>query len=129
MATTSPPTEGAQLNLSADTTLTNTLAALEAEKWLATNSVSSAGQTNSTAELLPIGAGMDTGSADPFGTSIFGLAAPDLLNVTPQMLAAYFHPVVRGTNVAAAVVVPVPVIFAPPQTRARPASRADYIVK
>jgi hypothetical protein len=52
------------------------------------------------------------------------------LNITPQMLAAYFHPVARGTNSAADVVVPMPVIFMPPAVRAAPASsHAEYIVK
>jgi len=118
-----------QLNLTADTNFAPAVAAAEAANAPSANANSASGQTNSPSDLLPLSSNVESGAADPYGTSIFSLASPDLLNITPQMLAAYFHPVARGTNTATEVVVPMPVIFTPPQNKPGPSSRAEFIVK
>lgn len=129
LASKNPEADAGSLNLTADTNLTTTLAAAEANTWMPTNAVVLFGQTNATEDVSPIAAGAGNGSVDPFGPSVFALAAPDLLAITPQMLAAYFNPVARSTNTAAEVVVPFPVMFMPPTAKARPSSHAEYIVK
>src|ERR1700678_324646 len=35
---------------------------------------------------------------DTFTSSVLAMPTPDLLGITPQMLATYFHPVRMGTN-------------------------------
>jgi hypothetical protein len=119
----------ALVNLSSDTNLFSTLAATEAIQMPVASALVLSGQTNSTDDVQSISLGADNLGVDPFGPPVFTLASPDLLNITPQMLAAYFHPVARGTN-AAELAMPVPVIFMPPTVRApQPSSHAEYIVK
>ena len=64
---------------------------------------------------------------DAFSSSILTLPTPDLLGITPQMLAMYFHPVQLGTN-SAALVGPFHVSFTPPLPPDE-SSHAEYIVK
>ena len=67
---------------------------------------------------------------ETFSASIFALPTPDLLGLTPQMLATYFRPVRFGTN-AAALTGPFHVGFMPPLPPPEPdkSSHAEYIVK
>jgi len=116
------------IDLSADTNMAAKLADNESEKLLATGNVALAGQTNSTDDVLPIALGAGNVSDDPFAPAVFALAPPDLMNITPQMLAAFFHPVTR-TNAVAEAAIPMPVMFMPPSTKPPPSSHAEYIVK
>jgi hypothetical protein len=85
-------------------------------------------------KLAPIVLGADnalqipgsTGTPGANGTSIMQLDTPDLMGITPEMLANYFRPNAAGTN---AVVVPAPfrVGFIPPL--ATPSSQSEYNVK
>lgn len=75
-----------------------------------------------------IGPGADNPANEVFGAPIFQLPTPDLLSVTPQMLAAYFGPVTRGTNTAT-FVGPFPVSFMPPLAEPDKSSHAEYQVK
>lgn len=61
---------------------------------------------------------------------VFALPTPDLLGITPQMLATYFHPAQFGTN-AIVLAAPYPISFLPPvpPAPADKSSRAEYIVK
>ena len=61
----------------------------------------------------------------PPGTPIFQLSTPDLMGITPQMLAAYFSP--AGTN--AAVALPFRVGFVPPVAPPGLSSHSEYNVK
>jgi hypothetical protein len=63
---------------------------------------------------------------DAFSTSVFPLPTPDLLGITPQMLASYFRPVQSGTNFT--FVGPFHVSFVPPLPPDK-SSHAEYIVK
>ena len=129
VAAKNPLAEAAPFNLAADTNFAVTLSAAEAVN-LPTNSLATFGQTNSTDDVLPIGLGAGNVSDDPFSPAVLGMAPPELLNISPQMLTTYFHPVARGTNTAANVVAPVPVMFMPPQVHTfQPSSHAEYIVK
>lgn len=93
--------------------------------------------TNSTSSGGPafagplIGPGAEQALGDTFTGSVFALPTPDLLGLTPQMLATYFHPVQLGTN--AALTGPFHVGFMPPVPPAVAApdksSHAEYIVK
>jgi hypothetical protein len=67
---------------------------------------------------------------DTFRASIFALPTPDMLSITPQMLATYFRPVQFGTN-DGALTGPFHVGFMPPLPLPEPekSSRAEYIVK
>ena len=78
--------------------------------------------------LVLAGVGIAVPVARKASTSVFALPTPDLLSITPQMLAAYFRPVQFGTN-AAALVGPFHVGFMPPQPVPDKSSRAEYIVK
>lgn len=71
----------------------------------------------------------DQSLGDNFTASVFALPTPDLLGITPQMLAAYFHPVPGGTNMI--LTGPFHVSFIPPQPpdKAVKSSHAEYIVK
>lgn len=64
---------------------------------------------------------------DSFAASVFSLPAPDLLGISPEMLATYFHPVQLGTN-AVGVLGPFHVSFTPPVAPDN-SSHASYIVK
>jgi len=59
--------------------------------------------------------------------SIFELPTPDLVGITPQMLAVYLHPIVGGTN-SAALLGPLPLSFVPPVPMVK-SSQATYNVK
>jgi hypothetical protein len=82
-------------------------------------------------KLPPIVLGADNalqipGSAGASGGGMMPLATPDLMGISPEMLATYFRPNAGGTN---AVVVPAPyrVGFVPPL--ATPSSHSEYNVK
>jgi hypothetical protein len=65
----------------------------------------------------------DKALGDTFSATVFALPTPDLLGISPQMLATYFRPVQRGTNI-----VPVgllPITFMPPLPPDK-ASHAEY---
>ena len=64
---------------------------------------------------------------DAFTASVFMLPTPDLLGISPQMLASYFRPVQLGTNYAA-LTGPFHVTFMPPLPPDK-SSHAEYIVK
>jgi hypothetical protein len=87
--------------------------------------------TNSAFPLPPLtmsaGSPLDVSA----GTSIFMMASPDFLSVTPEMLAAYFTPAALGTNGVNGVVIPGPfhVGFVPPLLQVQKSSTAEYIVK
>ena len=129
VAPKSPVTVVEPLALSADTNMAAELATNESDRFLAASAAALAGQTNSTDDVVPIALGAGNVSDDPFAPAMFALAPPDLLNITPQMLAAFFHPVARSTNVDAVVAVPMPVMFMPPAIKSPPSSHAEYIVK
>lgn len=117
----------AQINLTTDTNFLAALAAKDAIGLPATNTMTAFTETNSTADLQPIALGAGNVSDDPFGPAVLSLTPPDFLNITPQMLTAFFHPVPRGTNTTAVLS---PVMFMPPQFKvAQPSSHAEYIVK
>jgi hypothetical protein len=67
---------------------------------------------------------------DTITSSVFALPTPDLLGITPEMLATYFRPVQMGTNYPA-LVGPFSVSFIPPVPPGPPekSSHAEYIVK
>jgi hypothetical protein len=73
----------------------------------------------------------DQALGDTFAASVFPLPTPDLLGISPQMLASYFHPVQAGTNFSG----PLRVIFMPPMPPLLPplvpdtSSHAEYILK
>jgi hypothetical protein len=82
-------------------------------------------------KLPPIVIGADNplqvpGTSGANGASIMQLATPDLMGITPEMLATYFRPNAASTN---AVVVPVPfrVGFVPPLAPA--SSHSEYNIK
>jgi hypothetical protein len=130
LLTVKPPTLAAPVNLSTDTNLAAVLAATDTIKLPASNTVAAFGQTNSTDDVLSIALGAGLGVDDPTGPAIFGMASPDFLNITPEILATYFHPVAHATNAVPGLVVPAPVIFMPPQIKSQnPSSHAEYIVK
>jgi hypothetical protein len=104
-------------------TSTNTLADVEA-KVLA--GMTNAATTFYAASDPSAGAPANPSLEQTYGTSVFALPTPDLLSITPQMLATYFRPVQFGTN--AAVVGPFHVGFMPPLPPVKP-SHAEYIVK
>ena len=81
-------------------------------------------ETNAPVEMLAL----PSGPVDPtFGPSVFNSTEPGMVNLTPQMLATYFRPVVMGTNTAIIGGV-LPIGFVPPFTRPE-SSHAEYIVK
>ena len=123
-----PLTDATSLNLAPDTNLVGTLSAAEAIN-LPTNSLATSGETNSTDDVLPIALGEGNVSENPFSPTMLGMAPPDFLNISPQMLTTYFHPVARGTN-SANIIAPPPVMFMPPQVQMfQPNSHAEFIVK
>lgn len=64
---------------------------------------------------------------DSFTGSVFELPEPDLVGISPEMLALYFHPVLSGTNLPAPLR-HYPVSFMPPMPPDKE-SRAVYQVK
>jgi hypothetical protein len=104
--------------------VTNSPAVAAAKNFLA--------ETNSASVVTPavvaplIGAGAEQSLGETFAGSVFELPTPDLLGLTPQMLATYFHPVQFGTNDAATG--PFRVSFLPPLPPDR-SSHAEYNVK
>jgi hypothetical protein len=76
----------------------------------------------------------DQSLGDAFAASVFAMPTPDLLGISPQMLATYFRPVQGGTNFFAPND-PFHVVFMPPLPPLVPvlvpdkSSHAEYIVK
>jgi len=79
----------------------------------------------------------DQALGDTFAASVFPLPTPDLLGISPQMLASYFRPVQGGTNFYAPNG-PFRVMFMPPMPPMPPllppvvpdtSSHAEYILK
>jgi hypothetical protein len=105
----------------------NSLAAIEVSALNGgTNSLTD--PTNSLADTLPlIGVGTFNSFTEKFGTPILNIASPEFLNITPQMLAAYFGPVAWGTN--GGFVGPFPAGFVPPFAQREHSSHAEYQVK
>jgi hypothetical protein len=101
-----------------------------------TNTMNSAGSTASTtpAASAPfVVQTPDQSLGDAFSTSIFTLPTPNLLGISPEMLATYFHPVQTGTNFPGPNS-PFRVSFLPPmppllQPLVDKSSHAEYIVK
>ena len=111
------------------TATTNSLTAVEAKAQSAA--------TNATAGDQPAGAAPFNGLAadrsleETFSASVFALPTPDLLSITPQMLATYFHPVEIGTNSgpsAGAIRVSFMPPLPPPPEPVK-SSHAEYLVK
>jgi hypothetical protein len=69
----------------------------------------------------------DQSLGDTFTASVFTMPTPDLLGITPQMLAAYLHPVQFGTN-STTLIGPFHVSFTPPLPPDK-SSHAEYIIK
>ncbi|HUC84609.1 MAG TPA: hypothetical protein VL970_05395 [Candidatus Acidoferrales bacterium] len=69
----------------------------------------------------------ETPLSNTFTSSVFELPTPDLLGISPQMLAGYFHPVEPGTN-SAVMTGMFPLSFTPPLPPDK-SSRAEYNVK
>jgi hypothetical protein len=90
------------------------------------------GTTNSTGGAVPLAAAPMLNSSteesvgETISSSVFTLPTPDLMGITPQMLATYFHPVQFGTN--AVLTGPFRVSFLPPLSPEK-SSHAEYIVK
>jgi hypothetical protein len=63
----------------------------------------------------------------PLSPTIFVLPTPDLLGITPQMLATYFTPFETSTNVTIGAAIPIS--FTPPMPPPDKSSHAEYIVK
>ncbi len=78
--------------------------------------------------LPPIVMSGRTALEHPFGPPIYELATPELMGITPQMLATYFRPVGVNTN-GPAVVFPFHVGFVPPVAPAEHSSHSEYNVK
>jgi len=88
---------------------------------------SSSGETNSPGSNAPVvAANANTALEETFTRSVFPLSTPDLLGITPQMLATYFHPIRFGTN--AILPGPFRVSFLPPLPPDK-SSHAEYNVK
>jgi hypothetical protein len=92
-----------------------------------TNAVASTGLNSPPAIPLLVPESPDQSLGDSFSASVFAMPTPDLLGITPQMLAAYFRPVQLGTN-SATLVGQFPVSFMPPLPPDK-SSHAEYIVK
>ncbi len=94
----------------------------------APNSKATSVVASAAPDTLPtIGMSQGGGLGSVFGTPIFALTTPDLMGITPQMLATYFHPVAFSTN-GVEVVAPFRVGFVPPLLPEK-SSHAEYIVK
>ena len=109
---------------------TNSLAVVEVKDFPGTTNATStdAATTFLTAAEPPIAVAAGNSLEETFSASVFALPTPDLLGITPQMLATYFRPVQFGTN-SAALVGPFHVSFMPPMPSPENSSRAEYIVK
>jgi hypothetical protein len=83
--------------------------------------------TNGTAVTSSVAPGLDAVPAvgGALSQTVLALPTPDLLGITPQMLAFYFHPVQTGTNATSFAF---PISFTPP-TPPDKSSQAEYIVK
>jgi hypothetical protein len=79
-------------------------------------------------KLPPIVLSGRTAMENPFGPPIYELATPDLMGITPQMLAMYFRPAGVNTNAPAAVF-PFRVGFVPPVVETEHSSHSEYNVK
>ena len=89
------------------------------------------GTTNATVEAAGVAVEpvipTDSTLGETFSSSVFVLPTPDLLGITPQMLATYLHPVQTGTN--ALLGGQFRVSFLPPLLPPDKASHAEYIIK
>jgi hypothetical protein len=114
----------------ADSAATNTLPTLGSKNFPADTNAIKAAET-----MIPWIAGLLTGAnpdtdtplSDTFTASIFDLPTPDLLGISPQMLATYFRPVKGGTNTVG-LVGAFPLSFVPPVPPDK-SSHAEYIIK
>ena len=109
---------------------TNLLAAVEAKAFPGTTNATGG---DAAAAVIAASGPLNGMNANPaleetFSTSVFARPMPDLLSITPQMLATYFHPVEFGTN-AAGLAGPFQVGFMPPLPAPDKSSHAEYIVK
>jgi hypothetical protein len=126
-AVKSPPPNNAVVKF-VGSTVTNltamaTTAAIEAK--------STAGSTNPAIVSLhqPALIGIpdsDKALGDTFSATVFTLPTPNLLGISPEMLATYFRPVQRGTNVVPMGLLPI--TFMPPLPPDK-SSHAEYNVK
>lgn len=109
---------------------TNRLAVAEAKVFPGlTNSTDGEAAPGFVATTVPFaGPDADRSLEQTFSSSVFPLLTPNLLNLTPQMLATYFYPVRFKTN-AAGPTGPFHVDFIPPLPPPDQSSRAEYIVK
>ncbi|HEV2693239.1 MAG TPA: hypothetical protein VG347_10125 [Verrucomicrobiae bacterium] len=72
---------------------------------------------------------LNMGPGSPLdGVSPFAMAPQNTVNMTPQMLATYFQPLVIDTN-GAAVTAPFRVGFIPPFAEPDKSSHSQYIIK
>ncbi|MGA2246156.1 MAG: hypothetical protein ABSH48_14255 [Verrucomicrobiota bacterium] len=105
---------------------TNPLTAMASQGLLQTGAA-----TNDAAALAaiqsPPGEGTEGSLSDTFAAPILEMPTPDLLGISPQMLATYFLPVSHGTN-SAALTGTFPLSFMPPLPPDK-SSKAEYIVK
>jgi hypothetical protein len=111
------------------TAATNTLAAVEAKALPAATNTTGGDQPAGPAPFNGLAA--DRSLEETFSASVFALPTPDLLSITPQMLATYFHPVEFGTNSGPAAGA-LRVSFMPPLPPAPEpvkSSHAEYLVK
>jgi len=68
----------------------------------------------------------DKALGDTFSATVFALPTPNLLGISPEMLATYFRPVQRGTNIVPMGLLPI--TFMPPLPPDK-SSHAEYNVK
>ena len=105
----------------------NPVAVTQTNKASTTNAETSGVADNAVAPAATLAVpSADPTVEDAFTGSVFAMPTPDLLGITPQMLATYFHPVQFGTN--AVLTGPFRVSFLPPLPPEK-SSHADYIIK
>jgi hypothetical protein len=68
----------------------------------------------------------DKALGDTFSATVFALPTPNLQGISPEMLATYFRPVQRGTNIVPMGLLPI--TFMPPLPPDK-SSHAEYNVK
>jgi hypothetical protein len=73
--------------------------------------------------------GADKSLGDAFSATIFQMPTPDLMGISPQMLATYFLPVMQGTNTVPAGLVPISFMAPLPSEKPVKSSHAEYKVK
>lgn len=94
---------------------------------LSTNTPSLVAKPAAAPVVPPVAESPAGALGDTFTSSVFPIPAPDLLGISPEVLANYFHPVQSGTNLPG-VAGPFQVIFMPPMPPEK-SSHAEYIVK